>query len=64
MELCAYKYNHEIIKAQQYMLDSNNFVVLSMKTPKDVTTIEVILMTTTHEDKQVLKLAIKDAQDG
>lgn len=34
-----------------------------MKTPKVVTSIEIILMTTIHEDKQELKLlqAVKDA---
>ena len=46
------------------MLGLNNNMVMMMTTPEVVTTIEVVLMTIAHEDKQVIKLAVKDAQAG
>lgn len=44
----------------------DNVMILIMTTPKAVTSLEVILMKTMHEDKQVLKLVqvVTDAQSG
>lgn len=40
----------------QYMLITNNVIVLIMTTPEVVTTLELVLMRMTNEDRQVLKL--------
>lgn len=49
---------------KQHMLYPYNVMVLMMTTLKGVTTLEMVWMTTTHEDKQLLKLVyrIKDEQ--
>lgn len=46
----------------QDMIGQDILMVLMITTPKMQTTIK--LMTITHEDKQLLKLEMKDAQDG
>lgn len=56
------KWSNHIDK--QYVLGPDNIMILMMTTLEVVTTLDVILITITHEDKQVLKEAIKDAQDG
>lgn len=43
------------------MFDPDNIIVLMMTIPEYVTTIK---MTITKKDKQILKLVVKDAQNG
>lgn len=64
MELCACKFNLEVIKVKQVMRRPDDNMILMMTTPEDVTSFKVNLMTTTYKDKKVLNLAqvFKDEQ--
>lgn len=65
MEFCACRYNKKVIKLndKQDMHVTDDVMVLLTTTPKLVTTLEVDLMITKHEVKQLTR-AVKDAQNG